>query len=95
MQIIKTFTMTRPNTTVEFYMWPADVLTHMKTIYKQAGLIVTVASSLSADGLTETIERTFDSSASSDLWAADPVITAAADVAHAYNATNGIIVNVL
>ena len=70
-------TYTRPNTGVPWAMLDNSCKDHIVSTYEDTGKSVSFTTVLSADELTLTRTRTFDSEASFNEWRNDPVLATA------------------
>ena len=83
-------TYTRPNTGVDWAMLDNSCKDYIVSTYEATGKSVSFTSVLSADGLTLTRIRTFDSEASFNEYRNDSVIRNTSNDIKSYNSDNSI-----
>jgi len=90
MSIRVTSVSVRPNTNVDFWNYSAEDATHLQNTFVSTGKLVSKTSTLSNDGLTRTVVRTFATPEDFAEFKLDSVRTAGASARDAYNTANGI-----
>lgn len=88
MSIRVTSVSVRPNTNVEFWSFSAEDTAQLQTAF--TGKLLSKTSTLSEDGLSRTVVRTFATPEDYAEFKANPVRTAGAATRNAYNEANGI-----
>jgi len=83
-------TYTRPSTDVDWAMADDSCKDHIVSTYEDTGKSVSFTNVLSADGLTLTRIRTFDSEASFNEYRNDSVIRNTSNDIKSYNSDNSI-----
>ena len=89
MPVTVTTVSTRPNADVAFWIFDEATRAHLTAEFRDTGKLLSKEDSLSADGLTKTVVRTFTDPAALDAYRIDALRTAAGEAQRTYNTSHG------